>query len=163
MLCLWMIFGEIEIVDQLIHTAMQTDVGSEVLEQTETPVMVGISLVFLPDRRSTPHRATFAEEVEEDHVARFDGTEHLLARILVPTLANPLCFRIGFLHCSIDGLEARIEVETCRDIRCLMERIHRVVVGFAKETDALFVEHVRELLETRIGRHKDARTGEAVP
>ena len=40
---------------------MQADVGTEVLQQTEKPLMLFVTLFALPDTWDTEHRATFRE------------------------------------------------------------------------------------------------------
>ena len=60
-------------------------------------------------------------------------------------------------------MEASLQVEVGGQVGCLVEGIHRIVVGLAEKTDALGVIEVGELLEAWVGRHEDAGTGEAVP
>ena len=142
---------------------MHAYVGAEVLEQAEAPVVLLVAILLVPKARHAPHGTTFAEEVEEDDVARRDGFEHFRTRILRPTLAYPFGLRIGFLHSCIHGLEASLQVEVDWEVGSLVEGIHRIVVGLAEETDALGVIEVGELLEAWVGRHEDAGTGKAVP
>ena len=81
-LCLGMRLGEVEVVEQLVHTTVHSHVGAKVLEQAEAPVVLLVAILLVPKARHTPHGTTFAEEVEEDDVARCDGFEHFGSRIL---------------------------------------------------------------------------------
>ena len=161
--CLGMRLGKVEVIEQLVHASVHTHVGTEVLEQTEAPVVLLVAILLVPKARHTPHGTAFAEEVEEDNITWRDGFEHLGTWILRPALADPFGIRIGFLHGSIHGFEAGLEVEVGGQVGCFVEGIHRIVVGLAEETDALSVIEVGELLETWVGGHEDAGTGEAVP
>ena len=128
----------IEIVEELIHTAMQTDVGTEVLQETEQPLVLLITLITLPDAGNAKHRTTLREEVEHEQIARLHAIDHLRTGILGPTLNHPDSLRTDTLH----GLHHRLASLGVVDIRvviALMEGIHRIIIGLAEEFRKLII------------------------
>ena len=90
--------GLIEIIKELVHPAVQPDIGPEILKETEEPWMVTVSFFTLPDRRYSPHRAAFREKVKDKDITCCYITQHLRTWILRPSLDNPYTLRITTLH-----------------------------------------------------------------
>ena len=53
-----MISITVEIIEQLVHATVEAYVGTEVLQQTEQPLVLLITLGTLPDTWDSKHRAT---------------------------------------------------------------------------------------------------------
>ena len=158
MSCQRVVLCQIEVVEQLIHTAVQTDIAAEVEQHTEKPVVLLITFVALPNRRDSPHRATFTEQVQSVlHILY-----HFRARILRPTLYYPSGFRIHFFHSRHDGLSGCIEIYRS-GIFCFVEGVHRVIIRLAEKLLLLPVIQICYLGKTSISRLQKSRTGKAIP
>ena len=128
----------IEVVEQLIHTSVQTDVGTEVLKQTEQPLVLLVTLLTLPDAGDTEHGATLREEIEHQQVASLHAVHHGLARILGPTLNHPYSLRIHTFHGLHHGLTG-FSIIDIWIVVTLMEGIHRIVIGLTKQLGELII------------------------
>ena len=162
MSCQRVVLCQIEVVEQLIHTAVQTDIAAEVEQHTEKPVVLLITFVALPNRRDSPHRATFAEQVQYQQISVLHILYHFRARILRPTLYYPGGFRIHFLHSRHDGLSGCIEIYRS-GIFCFVEGVHRVIIRLAEKLLLLPVIQIGYLGKTSISRLQESRTGKAIP
>ena len=50
---------QIEVVQQLVHSSMQSHIASEVLEHTEEPLMLAVTAIPLQNARTAKHRSAF--------------------------------------------------------------------------------------------------------
>ena len=122
----------IEIIEELVHASMKTNIGAEVLEETEEPLMLFVTLVALPDAWDTEHRATFRKKVKHEQVACLHIIHHLWTGILGPALKHPDGFRIDTLH-GLHHCLTRLGVIDIRIVVALVEGIHRIIVCLTKE------------------------------
>ena len=157
-----MLITRIEIVEQLVHAAMQADVGSEVLQQTEEPLMLLVTLLAFPDGGSSEHRTALREEVEHQQVAHPHVVDHGRTRILRPSLHHPDGLRVDALHCCHHRLASLGIVDGCI-VMALVEGVHRVVVGLAEKLRQLIIIQSGNLSKARIGWHEIGRALETVP
>ena len=162
MLCQRVALGRVEILDKLVHTAVKSHIGTEVLEHTEEPAVIAIALLTMPYRRGAPHRTAFAEEVEHHHIVLRERIEHLRTRILRPALHHPYRVGIGLLHRLLDG-SSRFGIVDAAVVVALMKGVHGVEVGLAEEKGEFIVIHLGNLFEAGVGGHEVGRTLETVP
>ena len=83
-------------------------------------------------------RATFAEEVEDKHIAILQVFDHITLRILVPCLYYPYSLWVHFLHGLHDDLSGGIVVYLANHLT-FMEGVHGVIVGFAEQGFLFFI------------------------
>ena len=117
---------------------METDIGTEVLEQTEEPIMLFVALVALPDAGDAEHRTALGEEVEHEQVACLHIVYHRRTRILRPALNHPHSLGVHTLHGLHHGL-TRLGIVDGGIVVALVEGVHRVIVGLAKQLGELII------------------------
>ena len=141
---------------------MEADVGTEVLEETEEPVVLFVTLGTFPDAGDAEHGTALREEVEHEQIARLHTIHHLRTGILCPALNHPDGLGIhpfhGLHHClaSLGIVDRGIVV-------ALVEGIHRVIIGLAEEYCQFVEIEFGNLCKTRICGQEVGRTLETVP
>ena len=148
--------------EQLVHATVQAHVAAEVLQQAHQPLVVAVAAVVLEDGGDAPLRAALREEVQDEQVALLQVLDEFLARILLPALNDPRGSRVHQLHLLHDGLARGVKVNA-HGVAALVERVHRVVVGTAKQLRQFVIVQGGNLVETLVGGLQEGRTRVAVP
>ena len=128
----------VEVVEQLVHAAVETYVGAKVLKQAEEPLMLLIALFALPDAGNAKHRTALREEVEHQQITRLHTIHHLWTGVLCPTLNHPNGLGIDAFH-GLHHCLTSLGIVDIRVVVALVEGVHRVIIGLSKEFCQLII------------------------
>ena len=128
----------VEVIQQLVHTSVQSYVATKVLKHTEQPLVLLVTLLALPYAGYAEHGAALREQVEHQQIAGLHAVHHSLAWVFGPALYHPYCLRIHSLHGLHHSL-ASLGIVYRWVVVTLVEWVHRVVVGLAEQLCQLII------------------------